>query len=96
MILGHNGAMKVYTFVAQYDVPSFRGDLMNFFKYLESSYGLDKGLYLQKVQAGTEVFTGSSAVLTTPGYTVSATCSLAYQVVENGLPVFGGNAAFSK
>ena len=76
LIVGHNGNMRVYTFVTRYaDVPNFNGDLMNFYRYLESSYGLSSGLYLQKVQAGTEVFTGcqtgAQCVLTTNGYTIS-------------------------
>ena len=72
LIVGHNGNMKVYTFVTRYhDIPNFNGDLMNFYRYLQSNYGLNPGLYLQKVQAGTEVFTGSNAVLTTSGYTIS-------------------------
>ena len=71
LIVGHNGAMKVYTFVAQYEVPSFQGDLMSFFKYLESSFKLSSALYLQKVQAGTETFDGNNCVLKTSGYTIS-------------------------
>ena len=74
LVVGHNGAMKVYTFVTRYhDITSFNGDLMNFYRYLQSSFGLSNSLYLQKVQAGTEVFTGSNAVLTTSGYTITVT-----------------------
>jgi xyloglucan-specific endo-beta-1,4-glucanase len=47
-----------------------------FFKYLLANYannGFTNSLYLQTVQAGTEVFTGSNAKLTTSAYSVSIT-----------------------
>ena len=78
LILGHNAAsgagnMHVFSFVAQYDVPDFRGDLLNFLRYLQDNYQLDPALYLQKVQAGTEVFNGNNCVLKTTRYTISTT-----------------------
>jgi len=45
-----------------------------FYKYLAANYasnGFNLNLYLQVVQAGTEVFTGSNAKLTTTAYTIS-------------------------
>jgi xyloglucan-specific endo-beta-1,4-glucanase len=45
-----------------------------FFKYLLANYagnGFSSSLYLQVVQAGTEVFTGSNAKLTTTGYSIA-------------------------
>ena len=45
-----------------------------FFKYLVANYasnGFTSSLYLQTVQAGTEVFTGSNAKLATSAYSVA-------------------------
>jgi xyloglucan-specific endo-beta-1,4-glucanase len=45
-----------------------------FFKYLSANYasnGFTPALYLQVVQAGTEVFTGSNAKLTTTAYSIA-------------------------
>jgi xyloglucan-specific endo-beta-1,4-glucanase len=45
-----------------------------FFKYLVANYasnGFTNNLYLQTVQAGTEVFTGSNAKLTTTAYSIA-------------------------
>jgi xyloglucan-specific endo-beta-1,4-glucanase len=47
---------------------------LDFYKYLESNYssnGFTSSLYLQSIQAGTEIFTGSNAKLTTSAYTIS-------------------------
>ena len=71
LIAGHNGNVVVYSFVAQSSATSFNGDLLNFYKYLETNYKLSSGQYLQSIQAGTEVFTGSGAKLTTTGYTIN-------------------------
>ncbi|KAL8627062.1 hypothetical protein Q9189_007230 [Teloschistes chrysophthalmus] len=70
LIAGHNGNVIVYSFVAKTAATSFSGDLVAFYKYLEGNFGLGSGLYLQTVQAGTEVFTGSGAKLTTSGYSI--------------------------
>ncbi|ROV90154.1 hypothetical protein VSDG_08790 [Cytospora chrysosperma] len=70
---GYNGAMQVYSFVASSEVTSFSGDLMDFFTYLINTYGLPTTQYLQSVGAGTEVFTGSDAVLSVTGYSLSMT-----------------------
>ncbi|RYN24842.1 hypothetical protein AA0112_g8825 [Alternaria arborescens] len=74
---GLNGSVKVYSFVARgAAATNFSADLNLFFKYLLANYG-NKGftnsLYLQTVQAGTEVFTGSNAKLTTSAYSISIT-----------------------
>jgi len=47
---------------------------LNFYKYLEQNYasnGFTSNLYLQNIQAGTEVFTGSNAKLNTQAYSIS-------------------------
>ncbi|MCJ1309314.1 hypothetical protein MMC25_002973 [Agyrium rufum] len=68
---GPNGAMTVYSFVAtSKSVTNYSGDLLAFYKYLETSYGVSSSLYLQSVGAGTEPFTGSNAVLTTSAYSL--------------------------
>jgi xyloglucan-specific endo-beta-1,4-glucanase len=68
---GPNGNMHVYSFVAPSTMKSFSGDMLQFFKYLESSHGLSSSLYLVDVQAGTEPFSGSNAVLTVSDYSAS-------------------------
>ncbi|KAL8953432.1 MAG: hypothetical protein Q9222_000706 [Ikaeria aurantiellina] len=71
LIKGHNGNVIVYSFLAQSGaVTSYSGDLVAFYKYLIANWGVSSGQYLQTVQAGTEVFTGSGAKLTTTGYTI--------------------------
>ncbi|KAL8746869.1 MAG: hypothetical protein Q9190_001162 [Brigantiaea leucoxantha] len=71
LIKGHNGNVIVYSFVAQSGAATgYSGDLLAFYKYLETSWQLSSGQYLQTIQAGTEVFTGSGAKLTTSAYTI--------------------------
>lgn len=71
LIKGHNGNVIVYSFVAKSGAETtYSGDLMAFYNYLETSWQLSSGQYLQTVQAGTEVFTGSGAKLTTTAYTI--------------------------
>ena len=67
---GLNGNIKVYSFVASSHIKSFSGDLMAFYKYLESSQGLSTSHYLQSIGAGTEPFTGSNAVFTVSAYSI--------------------------
>ena len=55
---GMNGSTKVYSFVASSQVTSFSGNLLDFFKYLESSDGFPSSQYLLSIGAGTEPFTG--------------------------------------
>ncbi|CAI7575054.1 unnamed protein product [Penicillium bialowiezense] len=64
---GPNGAMTVYSFVAESTVTNFSGDLLEFFTYLEKNQGLSSSQYLTHVQAGTEPFTGT-ADLTVSSY----------------------------
>ncbi|KAI4710674.1 hypothetical protein J4E89_004263 [Alternaria sp. Ai002NY15] len=72
---GLNGSVKVYSFVARGGrATNFSADLNLFFQYLLANYGSNgftSSLYLQVVQAGTEVFTGSNAKLTTTAYSIA-------------------------
>jgi xyloglucan-specific endo-beta-1,4-glucanase len=68
---GKNGQMNVFSFVAVNQVKSFKGDLMEFANYLIKSQGMPKTQILQSAGAGTEPFSGSSAVLTTSSYSLS-------------------------
>ncbi|KAF4628279.1 hypothetical protein G7Y89_g9867 [Cudoniella acicularis] len=65
---GPNGDTTVYSFVAESKATSFSGDLLNFFKYLESNEGFSSSQYLVSIGAGTEPFTGSNAVFKTSAY----------------------------
>ena len=51
------GGGEVYSFVADSQVTSFNGDLLDFFKYLQQNQGLDFSQNLVYVAAGTEPFT---------------------------------------
>ncbi|KAA8892694.1 cell 12A endoglucanase [Sphaerosporella brunnea] len=62
---GYNGAMRVFSFVAESNISSFKGDLKAFLKYLVSKYGLSKSLYLNTVECGTEPFTGAGDLTVT-------------------------------
>lgn len=55
---GKNGSMTVFSFVAASQVTNYTGDLLAFFKYLESSDGFPSSQYLLSLGAGTEPFTG--------------------------------------
>ncbi|KAI3394950.1 hypothetical protein diail_2057 [Diaporthe ilicicola] len=68
---GPNGDTTVYSFVATSTITSFSGDLNGFFTYLVNSQGLSNSLWITSLQAGTEPFTGSNAVMTTSSYTIS-------------------------
>jgi xyloglucan-specific endo-beta-1,4-glucanase len=70
---GKNGQMNVFSFVANSDVKSFNGDLMEFVKYLTSNQGMSSSQILQSVGAGTEPFSGSNAVFTTTAYSLTQT-----------------------
>jgi len=65
---GPNGSTTVYSFVAASEATSYSGDLLNFFKYLETYQSFPSSQYLLSIGAGTEPFTGSSAVLTISAY----------------------------
>ena len=57
---GPNGSTTVYSFVAESEATNYSGDILNFFKYLESSDGFPSSQYLLSIGAGTEPFTGES------------------------------------
>lgn len=73
LIVGTNGATTVYSFVAVANATNYSGDLLNFYKYLETNENLPATDYVQSIQAGSEVFTGSGAELLTTAYTISQT-----------------------
>ena len=73
LIVGTNGATTVYSFTAQTNATNFNGNLLLFYQYLETNEMLSSAQYLQSIQAGSEVFTGSGAELLTTGYTISQT-----------------------
>ena len=60
---GPNGSTTVYSFVAESEQTNFSGDLLNFFKYLESNEGFSSSQYLTSIGAGTEPFTGTLSCL---------------------------------
>ncbi|KAJ5964235.1 Glycoside hydrolase family 12 [Penicillium vulpinum] len=68
--VGPNGAMTVYSFVAKSPITSYSGDLLDFFKYLQTNQALSSSLYLIAVQAGTEPFTGKASMAVS-SYSVS-------------------------
>ncbi|KAL8636861.1 MAG: hypothetical protein Q9226_009196, partial [Calogaya cf. arnoldii] len=71
LIKGHNGNVIVYSFVAKNgSMTTYSGDLVAFYRYLQANWQLSGGQYLQTLQAGTEVFTGSGARLVTSRYSI--------------------------
>jgi len=68
---GKNGDTTVYSFVAESEQKSFSGDMMDFFTYLIKNEGVPTSHYLTSIGAGTEPFTGTNAILTTSGYSIS-------------------------
>jgi xyloglucan-specific endo-beta-1,4-glucanase len=68
---GPNGSTTVYSFVASSEATSFSGDLLDFFTYLVDNEGFSSSQYLTTLEAGTEPFTGTSAVFTTSAYSAS-------------------------
>ncbi|CAI4220265.1 unnamed protein product [Parascedosporium putredinis] len=68
---GNNGSVKVISFVATSSITNFNGDLNQFLTYLTTKQGVSSSLYATKLQAGTEPFTGSNAVLKTSAYRIS-------------------------
>ncbi|KAG2172510.1 hypothetical protein INT44_002525 [Umbelopsis vinacea] len=65
---GPNGSTTVYSFVASSTVNSLSTDVLAFFTFLESKSLISSSQYLTNVQAGTEPFTGSNAVLSVSAY----------------------------
>lgn len=60
LFVGHNGETKVYSFVAPEKRPSWEGDVMPFFDYIDEEYDFPAGeQYLTAFQFGTEAYVGS-------------------------------------
>ncbi|KAF7861806.1 hypothetical protein EAF04_007689 [Stromatinia cepivora] len=68
---GPNGDTTVYSFVASTQITDFSGDLMDFLNYLATNEKWSKSQYIKVLQAGTEPFTGTNAVLSVSDYSVS-------------------------
>lgn len=68
---GPNGSVTVFSFVASTPIKNFSGDLYSFLSYLVAHQGLPSSQVLQTIGAGTEPFTGSSAVFKTTAYSAS-------------------------
>ncbi|KAG7380365.1 hypothetical protein PHYBOEH_011483 [Phytophthora boehmeriae] len=68
---GPNGDMMVYSFVADKQISSFDGDLMEFLNYLVKSQNFDTKQYLFKVECGTEPFVGTDVKLTVSEYSAA-------------------------
>lgn len=67
---GLNGSMNVYSFVATSQITSFDADITDFYDYLVNNQGLSSSSCLYTFEAGTEPFTGTSAVLKSNYYAV--------------------------
>jgi xyloglucan-specific endo-beta-1,4-glucanase len=62
---GYNGAMRVYSFIANGDRQSYSGDVKRFFDYLRDRQGFPaSSQYLLTYQFGSESFTGNGATFT--------------------------------
>lgn len=71
---GPNGAMSVYSFVAESgDIENFEGDLMVFANYVSENYDLSAEQFVNSIGAGTEPFLGQDAVFTTTSYQITVT-----------------------
>ncbi|KAI4682677.1 uncharacterized protein J4E84_007141 [Alternaria hordeiaustralica] len=68
---GKNGQMNVFSFVAEKQINSFNGDLMEFVKEVTGKHGMPSSQILTSVGAGTEPFSGSKAKLTVTEYSLS-------------------------
>ncbi|KAH6893008.1 concanavalin A-like lectin/glucanase domain-containing protein [Thelonectria olida] len=68
---GTNGDTTVFSFVASKTITDFDGDMMEFLTYLTENQGVSSSLYATSLQAGTEPFTGTSAVFKTSAYSMS-------------------------
>lgn len=65
-----DGSTNVYSFVATSQVTSFDADIMAFYDYLITYEGVSSSSCLITFEAGTEPFTGTSAVLSSNYYAV--------------------------
>lgn len=68
---GPNGSTTVYSFVAVTETTNFSGDMKLFFDYLVENESFSTSQYITTIEAGTEPFTGTDAVLTVSAYSVS-------------------------
>lgn len=68
---GPNGDTTVYSFVAASEVTSFSGDIKLFLTWLADNEGYSTSQYVTSIGAGTEPFTGTSAVLSVSAYSIS-------------------------
>ena len=72
LIIGTEGDTTVYSFVAtSHSDTDFSGDINDFYQYLVDNEGFPSDQYVQSVNAGTEVLTGSDATFSTYGFTIS-------------------------
>ena len=71
LIIGTEGDTTVYSFVSVGNATDYSGDLHDFYEYLVENQGLPAYQYVQSIQAGTEVLTGSDADFTTYGFSIS-------------------------
>ncbi|KAJ4416557.1 hypothetical protein N0V82_006679 [Gnomoniopsis sp. IMI 355080] len=65
---GPNGDTQVFSFVATAAVSDFDGDLMDFLNYLVDDQGMPDSQYLLSIGAGSEPFTGTSAVFSVASF----------------------------
>lgn len=65
-----DGSTKVYSFVATSEITSFDVNMMVFYDYLITYEGVSSSSCLITFEAGTEPFTGTSAVLSSNYYAV--------------------------
>lgn len=65
---GLNGEMTVFSFVATAAVSDFDGDLLDFLQYLVDDQGMPDSQYLLSIGAGSEPFTGTSAVFSVASF----------------------------
>lgn len=65
-----DGSTNVYSFVATSEITSFDANMMVFYDYLITYEGLSSSNCLITFEAGTEPFTGTSAVLSSDYYAV--------------------------
>jgi len=70
---GPNGDTTVFSFVAPSKITSFSADLKLFLTYLTTNEGVSTSDVVTSLQAGTEPFTGTSAVFKTSAYTIKTT-----------------------
>lgn len=68
---GPNGDTTVFSFVATAAVSDFDGDLLDFLSYLVENEGMSDSQYLLSIGAGSEPFTGTSAVFSVASFSAA-------------------------